>query len=794
MHFKVGEREFEILKRLPSGEIQIMDIVTNVCSAKPEEEIIYALFGQEVELLGKNRNQVVLENLLKKTKVSDLTVLKDDDPRRPAMERRRAYVIEAIARDLNKLTEETLLPVIDKISKARGDIERSVYDEFTEEEKAKFKDRVKPSVSALIRWINLYVKCGEDERAFVPATKSRGNGKRKFSGPRKSEGETEALSKAEREIRKELAQRRANKVGEIVDEAIDEVLLNKQRFSVVDVHELVVVKVADDNEFRAPDDQLPTPELSSIYDVVDKLDDEELLRARYGDKIADEKYKAFGRGPRPTMPLERVEADHTKLDLFVVDPVMMLPMGRPILTWLVCVFTKMILGFYISFNPYGSLAIMECLKHAIRPKNYVREKYPSIRNIWQPYGVMKKLVLDNAPEFWGRHLEDACRQLGINIQYGKKGHAYYRPTVERSFRTFNDGLVHRQPGTTFSNILDRADYDPTKNAIITPDTLDEATHKFIIDYLQYRPHRGIHDIPALRWDKGVRQWPPSLPAKASDLDIVLGYMERRTIQHYGIEIDTLIYNDEDLTMLRSQGKKDDKYIVKRNPNDLSLIYVYDEKHDRYIPVPAVDQEYMEKLTLWQHRVIRRYVREQLKLNVDIISLCRAKAEIREIVERDWNKANKSRAKMARWRNEGIQDRRERIESWTDEDWVKQAMNLTGVKERPRLMSPEDAEASRKGVSDLESALDANDSAADGESNKSAQSFTGSVEDNLGTKTPKSKKGGQSSKGAKQSGAENHVSGKSDKKDMPDSGAEEDNADGEDDLDMTGWSANYDTPR
>ena len=55
-----------------------------------------------------------------------------------------------------------------------------------------------------------------------------------------------------------------------------------------DMRELVV-KVADENEMRTTDDQLPIPHRSSIYYVVNKLDDYDVLEARYGVKIAEEK-------------------------------------------------------------------------------------------------------------------------------------------------------------------------------------------------------------------------------------------------------------------------------------------------------------------------------------------------------------------------------------------------------------------------------------------------------------------------------------------------------------------------
>jgi len=203
----------------------------------------------------------------------------------------------------------------------------------------------------------------------------------------------------------------------------------------------------------------------------------------------------------------------------------------------------LILGFYISFNPPSYLTVMECLKHAIRPKTYMRGKYLSIKNDWNPYGIPEVLVVDNAREFHGRNLEDACHQLGIVLQFGQRGKPWVRPSVERSYRTVATQLHHQLPGTTFSNIIEKGDYEPGKTAIITPDVLDEITHKWLADVYQVSPHRGIRDVPALRWEKGILEWPPALPVNNEILDVALGYTEERVPSARGIELDNLFYSE-----------------------------------------------------------------------------------------------------------------------------------------------------------------------------------------------------------------------------------------------------------
>ena len=148
------------------------------------------------------------------------------------------------------------------------------------------------------------------------------------------------------------------------------------------------------------------------------------------------------------------------------------------------------------------------------------------------------------------------------------------------------------------------------------------------------------------------------------LDVALGYTEERVVSNRGIELDNLFYNDEELAMVRRTLEPHKKVIIKRDPLDLSLIHVYDEKQDKYLPVPAIDQDYSKGLTLYQHTVISRYVRERLKRSVDVFALARAKQEVQEIVEREWNAAGGrmlGRKRAARYLKKGVQNNREGIE-------------------------------------------------------------------------------------------------------------------------------------
>ena len=166
--------------------------------------------------------------------------------------------------------------------------------------------------------------------------------------------------------------------------------------------------------------------------------------------------------------------------------------------------------------------------------------------------------------------------------------------------------MHGNHGTTFSGILERDDYDPSKHAVVLLSTFREILHRWIVDVYLQTPHRGIKDTPAHRWQTDTNDLPPPLPPNAAALDIVLGMTVQRVVFHYGIELGGLKYNSSELGELRRRIGPTAKVDLTFDPGDLGHINVFDRLKATYIYVPAADQAYARRLSLWQHKVIRRY--------------------------------------------------------------------------------------------------------------------------------------------------------------------------------------------
>lgn len=483
------------------------------------------------------------------------------------------------------------------------------------------------SKASVYRWLSHYIGSGYDIRALIPDTQQRGRRKK-------------SRLKAE--------------VEAIIQTAIDDFYYVRETRTIDFLYYEIAVRLKEENQHRLPAERLDMPSRSTVFRRVADRDPAGKLIAKRGKQVAKKELTAYGETEYPTMPLERVEIDHTSVDLIVIDEEDLLPLGRLTLTYCLDTATRYPLGYYLGFEPPSYLAVMECLYHAILPKMSAPKRFNSVHD-WQAYGVPFKLVIDNGKEFIGRSLDDACLTLGIGLERMPVKTPHFKATVERMFGTINTGVLHSLPGTTFANVEQRGDYQSLTRACISQSDLDAIMHVFLLDKYAEGFHRGLQGVPARRWEIAREAgFFPRVPASAKDLRILLGRVAYRTIQPYGIELHALRYQSSNLTSLRTRMRHRDNRQVKLkfHPADLSRIYVYDPDEQKYIEVPALAQKYTANLSLWKHQVIRTFVlREQD--TVDIVALGEAQRKIQAIVEKSLNRKKlNTRAKIARWKSSG----------------------------------------------------------------------------------------------------------------------------------------------
>lgn len=615
LRFWLKGREYIILQRLAGGEFQVRDVVTENLSIIKETALIQYLFKDELEFKTPRESQKPSEK--KDYRTADFSQISSE--LKQEAKRRENYVKAALDNNLETWTQSALTPIIEQVAQA-------------------IEDPKPPSAITLYRWLKSYEDSGQDIRALVPNYRKRGDYRPKIQ----------------------------SEVRRIVDQAIATVYLTPSRANVDAVYDEVIVLLERENSFRAETgmEPLKMPHRSTIYRLILKLEPYEKALARSGKKAALKMYAPVQQGTQVTRPLERVEIDHTKLPFFVVDSQTRLPIGTPALTSAVDKYSRVVVGYYLSFEPFSSLSVMQCLLNAIRPKDYVKAKFPSVQHDWNTYGLMETLVVDNGREFYSDHFKDACQQLQILVQYTPPKMPWYKGTVERYFGMLNTKILAGQPGNFLGHLTTEYDYDPQKNAVVSFEALQEMIHLFIIDIHNQDAHPEFKRPRSEVWSKAIASYPPALPPSHKELRVLVGLIEQRVISRRGIEFEGLYYNSPDLVRLRSEFEKPDKRrkdgtrvrekaTLKIDPNDISILYVFDPLYDNFIPVPAIAVEYTKGLTLWQHKAIKNLAATEYK-KVDIVALALAKKKIQEIVEREWlvTKRGKTRTSMARWKGIG----------------------------------------------------------------------------------------------------------------------------------------------
>jgi len=447
-------------------------------------------------------------------------------------------------------------------------------------------------------------------------------------------------------------------VLDIMDGVIEERYLTPERMPVTEVYPHLCDEISELNRLRPQHDQLPIPSIHALYRKIHDLDRREVKAARYSRAAAAEEFAPVSLIAKPDHPLDIVEMDTTKTPLFCIEDRDRLPIGRIWATASFDLCTGMPTGAYLGFEPPSTHSVMQCLRNSILPKSWVRERFPEVLNDWPAAGIPYVIRVDQGLENLSDDLVDFCADAKINLEHGPRKAARYRGTIERFFNTVNTQLLKYQRGTTFSGIFEKGDYDPAKNAVIPVETLLRIFYKFLIDrFMRSKVGRRRH-IPVIGWLEGCRQMPVRMVSSVAELDLLLGMTEIRTLRRTGIEFENLHYFDPGIIAWLSDPKFIDatpecQVKIKIDPADLSSIRVLDPRNQNYVWMPISDTEakYVRGLSLWQHRIIRRYVRQQLAAEIDNVALIQAKTEITNMVEQAMGVRHRKIATMqrvARW--------------------------------------------------------------------------------------------------------------------------------------------------
>ena len=358
-----------------------------------------------------------------------------------------------------------------------------------------------------------------------------------------------------------------------------------------------------------------------------------LAERRQRGELHPEAKPIYGVTPISDIPFDWLQIDHTQVDLIIVDPIDRAPIGRPWITVAIDIFSRCIAGFHLSLETPSATSVGLCLTLVSSDKvPWLQQR--GIEAHWPLVGKPRRIGVDNASEFHSAAFERGCAQHGIAIEWRPPGQPHFGGIVERVIGTLMQ-LVHTLPGTTFSNPTQRGDYDSDKTACLTLEELERWLAVAITKYYHLRPHEGVdNEIPLHRYEHGIQALTAAnktIPVPRDPRTFLIDFLPvvHRSLQRDGITIDHITYYSNALRPWIQSRNQPAPLLIRRDPRDLSRIFVLDVENNIYLEVPYRVLS-RPTITLWEHKLARKRLREQQRAIIDETSLFAAIDEMRTI--------------------------------------------------------------------------------------------------------------------------------------------------------------------
>ncbi|PPK74763.1 putative transposase [Methylobacter tundripaludum] len=408
--------------------------------------------------------------------------------------------------------------------------------------------------------------------------------------------------------------------------------------------------------------KLEPPHFNTFKNRVKSIAADVVAERRLGPRAVSRLQPLEGSFDEAHMPLDVIQIDHTLVDIILVDDIHRVPIGRPWITVAIDVYSRMVIGWYISFNSPGTLGTGICISNAVLPKAPLLNQLGVSYN-WPCFGKPRIIHLDNAKEFRGNTLAMACQDHGITLQFRKLKKPRYGAHIERLLGTLKDD-IHTLPGTTFSNTNQRDDYDSEKNAAMTLSEFELWLANLILGIYHHQVHSGIYMPPLEKYRLGImgndeRPGIGYLPIVANPEKLQIDFLPlvERTIQPYGVKVDGVSYYSDVLqpwigTTMDQSVRIKRKFIFRRDPRDISSLLFFDPQLKHYFRIPYRNPT-RPAITLWELRAIKKFLLDQGKAAEDEDVIFGALDEMQRIVDNAVNTTKRVQQEQKRLARRGV---------------------------------------------------------------------------------------------------------------------------------------------
>ncbi|SMY13198.1 Mu transposase C-terminal domain-containing protein [Brevibacterium jeotgali] len=338
----------------------------------------------------------------------------------------------------------------------------------------------------------------------------------------------------------------------------------------------------------ASDRGLTAPSYSSVRAIIAAIDPGLRTLAQHGDAAYRDQFELILRRTAAG-PNEQWQADHTLLDVAVLDP-----SGTPARPWLTVLlddYSRAVAGYTLFLGAptaeQTALALHQAVHHKTNPA-------------WPVCGLPDVLYSDHGADFTSARLERVCLDTRIQLVHSRIGIPQGRGKIERFYGSLTTELLPHLPG----HIPHGTNGEPLTDPTLSLEQLDAILEQFIVTEYHQRPHSETSEAPADHW--GASGFIPRAPARPEDLDLLLlTAATTRKVQRDGIQFASTRYVSPVLAAYVGEH-----VTVRFNPRDVGEIRVY--FNDGFLCRAIAPELAAESISLRELQAARSQRRRDLK--------------------------------------------------------------------------------------------------------------------------------------------------------------------------------------
>ena len=467
----------------------------------------------------------------------------------------------------------------------------------------------------LYAYLARYWKGGKTPNVFIPEYKKRGARGRQRVGTEKRLGRPSYAESAFGKVLDENDFRNFEK-------AIKKYYLTRKELSFQATYEKMLsdsysVEVKDNGDaehWRL----LPPGEVPSIRQFRYWYQKNRDLRTEIQKRKGDAKYElssrsVLGKSDYGQMgPGSKYQIDATVGDIYLVSQFDRSNIiGRPVMYFVIDVFSRMVTGMYIGLEGPSWVGAMMAIANAASDKvAYCREYGISIAEEEWPCYHIPAVILGDRGEMESKNADNLVSMLGIRIENAPPYRADLKGIIEQHFRTINSNATVFLPGRVKPDMAERGGKDYRLDAKLDIRQFTAIIIKCVLYYNNSHymesfekssrmMEAGVESVPLKLWNWGCRCCPGSLRVFPEEkVKLALMPTENASVTERGVRFKGLYYSSREMVdglwFEKARSKGSYRLKVSYDPRDMGKIYAWDQENE--IPLPCYLLDWEKKYT------------------------------------------------------------------------------------------------------------------------------------------------------------------------------------------------------